>query len=331
MDVKVRIRDGCRGGQEQFKWKDQWAAQDFKDREQYLGGTTKMGMMGKFGRYYLHDWYHKKREGVTAIDDEMDAVKAYEEELMQEALGLKPKKLLLAKKQMDEQELKEFLSKDKPEGRRGRDQMGPQSKIVNNEFGEQVTEDDYVGKAYLESTIKGLGFASHRTAKLEEYKAQALGTEAKLEGCKDEGPIKIEEGDGFVKMEFGRVKSESSVKKEPVVKMEPGLKEELKQEPGSSSSASGLKVDPADVKSEDEKVGERVLKREREGDAEADDERVAKKAAKDDKKRKKAEKKRKKALKKLKKLSKKAKKAEKISKKAKRKESSGSSNSSDSS
>jgi len=97
VDVRMYTREGCRGGREQFKW-DSLKEQDFKDREQYLGISQKVGLMGKFGRYYVHDWYAKTRETATSISEEKDAVKAYEEELMQEALGNKPKKLLLARK-----------------------------------------------------------------------------------------------------------------------------------------------------------------------------------------------------------------------------------------
>eukprot|EP00928_Gymnodinium_smaydae_P057668 TRINITY_DN40888_c0_g1_i1.p1 TRINITY_DN40888_c0_g1~~TRINITY_DN40888_c0_g1_i1.p1 ORF type:complete len:377 (+),score=123.46 TRINITY_DN40888_c0_g1_i1:85-1131(+) len=342
--LKVRPRDGCRGGQEQFRW-NQVTSQDYKDREQYLGASTKVGMMGKFGQYYLHDWYARKRDTPEQVEDEKESIKAYEEELMQEALGLKPKKLLLQKKQLTEEELKLHLSKEKPEGRRGRTPMGPQGKLTTNEFGEQVVEDDIVGKAYLDTTIKGVGFAAHRNAKLEEYKVQAFGTTTKLEGC-----IKIEDGDDDV-MRFGfGMKNEPGVKNEPVVKQERGLKEEPKMEPkeepgagqaaASSSSSSGVRRDAkseAEVKDEDRSRGE---KRGR-GDAEegdpapeaegARDPKAAKKAAKEEKKKRKAEKKQKKLTKKLKKAAKKAKKAQKTAKKAKKKDASGSSDSSSSS
>merc|ERR1719335_1638417 len=109
--MRMKVRDGCRGGSEQFTW-NSIKDQEFKDREQYLGVSTKVGLMGKFGKYYVHDWYNRKRDTTESIESERSAVKAYEDELMQEALGLKPKKLLLAKKQMSEEEIKEYL---KPE------------------------------------------------------------------------------------------------------------------------------------------------------------------------------------------------------------------------
>ena len=58
--LKVRVREGCRGGQEQFKW-NSLRDEEFKDRECYLGQSTKVVMMGKFGHYYKHDWYAQKK------------------------------------------------------------------------------------------------------------------------------------------------------------------------------------------------------------------------------------------------------------------------------
>ena len=58
--LKVRVREGCRGGQEQFKW-NSLREQEFKDRECYLRQSTKVGMIGKFGYNSKHDWYAKKK------------------------------------------------------------------------------------------------------------------------------------------------------------------------------------------------------------------------------------------------------------------------------
>ena len=120
--LKVRVREGCRGGQEQFKW-NSLREQEFKDRECYLRQWTKVGMMGKFGYYCKHDWYAKKRDSAESRESEMDAVKAYEHELMQEALGLKPKNLILSRRQLSVEDLDEFLKKEKSQGGT-RDGMG---------------------------------------------------------------------------------------------------------------------------------------------------------------------------------------------------------------
>ncbi|CAJ1330745.1 unnamed protein product, partial [Effrenium voratum] len=84
VDVKVRIKDGCRGGREQFQWRS-IKEQEFKDRESYLGQSMKVGQMSKFGKYYMHDWFARKRDTTASIAEERNSVQAYEEELMQEA------------------------------------------------------------------------------------------------------------------------------------------------------------------------------------------------------------------------------------------------------
>ncbi|CAK9064843.1 unnamed protein product [Durusdinium trenchii] len=278
VDVKVRIKDGCRGGREQFTW-GSIKEQEFKDRESYLGQSTKVGQMGKFGKYYLHDWYARKRDTTASIAEERGAVQAYEEELMQEALGLKPKKLLLAKKQMNEEELKEFLKAKKND--EGREAMGPQKKVMRNELGEEVvtSNEDQMAQAVRDGTLKGLGFASHRDAKLERIKAQTLGTESELKGLKElpKAPVKGE-----------------------VMKLE--VKTEVKTEIDAvASGSSKVESEVKDEAKEEEEVA---------GRSEDDT-----KAEKKDKKEKKKDKKAKKAAKKLKKMEKKVAKKEKKAKK----------------
>jgi len=305
VDVKMYTREGCRGGRENFKW-DSLKEQDFKDREQYLGASTKVGLMSKFAKYYVHDWYNKKRDEATSIEDERKDVQQYEEELMQEALGLKPKKLLLAKKQLSAEELQEVLKKDteKRSDAGGRELMGPQKKTVtDHNTGEEVEAD----VLYADARIKGLGFAAHRNAKLEKYKAETLGTESKLEGIKSE-PIKLE------------------VKNEPM-KNEPMTDTDCIRfgfsQGGSSSSASGLKKEEdvelkAEVK-EEKLVPTEASASKRQQEDEGDEERKHKKAKKhkgEDGDERKAEKKSKKQKKAEKKAKKKVKKAAKKQKKA---------------
>jgi len=285
----VKIKDGCRGGREQFTWTS-IKEQEYKDRESYLGQSMKVGQMGKFGKYYMHDWYARKRDTTASIAEERGAVQAYEEELMQEALGLKPKKLLLAKKQMNEEELKEFLKSKKEDN--GREAMGPQKKVMRNELGEEVvtSNEDMLAEAVRDGTLKGLGFASHRDAKLERIKAQTLGTESELKGLKElpKAPIKGE-----------------------VMKIE--VKSEVKMEPG--ADAGDLKEDAAQaVQAADEKdalKAEAALRY-----AEEEMPKKDKKTAKKDKKLKKAEKKLKKMEKKAAKKEKKAMKEKKLLAKA---------------
>merc|ERR1712151_647612 len=114
--------------------------------------------------------------------------------------------------------------------------MGPQKKVMVNEYGESVetSNEDQIAMGSREQ-MKGLGFAMHRTAKLEEIKAKTLGTQSQLLGSKDM-PIKIED---FVKSEIkeeigdhftlGMSSSSSSgirVKKEEDMKQEQDIKQE---------------------------------------------------------------------------------------------------------
>jgi len=293
-------REGCRGGQEQFKWKD-IKEQDFKDREQYLGASTKVGTMAKFGRYYVHDWYAKKRDTASSIAEEREDVQKFEEQLMQEALGLKPKKLLLAKKQLSEEEIKEILKKDseKNADKQGREMMGPQKgDTICDANGEEVEASILLSDA----GVKGLGFAAHRNAKLEKYKEEILGTESKLEGIKFEGmktekteSIKIEEvkNEPMTDTECLRLGGASSSSSAGVKKEEekPDMKTEVKDE---------IKKEPAEAS---------ASKRHREAEAADDEDSKRRKSEKKAKKSKKAEKK---AKKKVKKAAKKVKKAAKL-------------------
>merc|ERR1711972_346174 len=77
-----------------------------------------------------------------------------------------------------------------------------------------------------------MGYASHRTAKLEEYKAKTFGTVGQLEGCKEQGLIKVEDDD-TIRLGFGQVKGESSSstsKCDPSVKQESDVKTEAEGE-----------------------------------------------------------------------------------------------------
>lgn len=302
IDIRMYTREGCRGGQEQFSWKA-LHEQDFKDREQYLGVSTKVGLMSKFGKYYVHDWYAHKRDSAESIEDERADVQKYEEELMQEALGLKPKKLLLQKKQMSDEEIKEWLrpSSEKGADKQGREMMGPQKGTMMTDAQGQEVEGHVL---FADSVVKGLGFAAHRNAKLEKYKAETLGTESKLEGIKSEG-VKSE-----IKME---VKNELMTDTD---RMRLG---------GSSSSSSGFKKEEQDLKQEVKPEAEvkneptaaqgTASKRPLE-DAEAEsktaEDKKQKKAEKKGKKKKDKKKAEKKAKKKVKKALRKEKKAAKL-------------------
>eukprot|EP00389_Voromonas_pontica_P005533 GDKH01008274.1.p1 GENE.GDKH01008274.1~~GDKH01008274.1.p1 ORF type:complete len:256 (+),score=43.59 GDKH01008274.1:124-891(+) len=104
-------REGTRGGLEQFRW-DSIKDQKYGDREQYLGHSTKIGLMGKGGRFVKNDWWTKaKKDSAQTIGTERSAVKNFEEELMQEALGLKPKNLMNKGNALSEDKMKELLKR----------------------------------------------------------------------------------------------------------------------------------------------------------------------------------------------------------------------------
>ena len=50
------IRDGNRGGRDLFSWEDVRLV-SYKDREMYLGHTSKLGFLDKGGKWRKRDWW----------------------------------------------------------------------------------------------------------------------------------------------------------------------------------------------------------------------------------------------------------------------------------
>lgn len=50
------IRDGNRGGRDLFSWEDIRLV-SYKDREMYLGHTSKLGFLDKGGKWRKRDWW----------------------------------------------------------------------------------------------------------------------------------------------------------------------------------------------------------------------------------------------------------------------------------
>ncbi|EAN30779.2 Kinase phosphorylation family protein [Theileria parva strain Muguga] len=110
IDLKLSPpREGTRGGREQFKWED-LKSHDLKDREHYLGHSVKVGLLERKNKFYKHDWYLKKDSKShtdTLEEDEAELTRLYEQEIMQEMLGAKPRRLMLLKsKPTDPKQLK---------------------------------------------------------------------------------------------------------------------------------------------------------------------------------------------------------------------------------
>lgn len=111
---KGKSREGVRGGLEQFRW-DSLKNQPYKDREHYLGYTTKLGVIGRFGQYQRNDWWRTDNQSLDAASShvkEKTQVKKMEDELMMEALGMKPKRLMLAKSRLSSEQVDEMLKKE---------------------------------------------------------------------------------------------------------------------------------------------------------------------------------------------------------------------------
>eukprot|EP00210_Caulerpa_lentillifera_P000830 g803.t1 len=80
------IREGSRGGRDQFSWE---SVKGDKDREFYLGHSVK-ALVGHWQKNKDPYWYAKhKSKSEAKLAEEIKAVKQKEEELMLEALGIK--------------------------------------------------------------------------------------------------------------------------------------------------------------------------------------------------------------------------------------------------
>lgn len=88
--MHYQSRGGVRGGQDQFKW-DNVKLMSYKDRECYLGSSSKLGFLDKGGKWRHRDWYaHKKdADAVKSREDELKQIKLEEKAMMNFRLGIK--------------------------------------------------------------------------------------------------------------------------------------------------------------------------------------------------------------------------------------------------
>lgn len=105
-------REGTRGGWEDFNW-DSLKSQSNADRDYYLGASAKVGVCTR-GRFEKFDWWTKKKEIgiVEGVDDELQRVKRFEHQLLEEALGQRPRHLLAGEALPDEGPQKQEASSD---------------------------------------------------------------------------------------------------------------------------------------------------------------------------------------------------------------------------
>lgn len=80
-------RGGTRGGKDQFNWDE---VKGSKDREFYIGHSVH-ALTGRWQNNRDVYWFSRdKVEQGSAIQDELALVKAREQQMMEEALGLRP-------------------------------------------------------------------------------------------------------------------------------------------------------------------------------------------------------------------------------------------------
>eukprot|EP00890_Picochlorum_soloecismus_P004362 jgi/Picsp_1/4927/NSC_02291-R1_t-complex protein 1 subunit zeta len=135
-------RGGTRGGRSEFQWED---VKSSADREYYLGHSVK-ALAGRWQKGKDVYWYTKDKDGENseaARQHELQLVKQREEELMMEALGMKPRApkhvQTSNRQQLDSIEMKKLLSTS---GDQDEDAPAP---------GQQVMKEE---------RVRGLGYAA---------------------------------------------------------------------------------------------------------------------------------------------------------------------------
>lgn len=155
MDLSRELtRGGVRGGREQFKW-DSLKSMSTKEREHYLGSIVHVGVPGKFGQSNKHDWWKgtaKSSESSSSVREEKSRVKDMEAELMQEALGLKPKRLMLSKNKLSSDQVDDILKKEEHASGQTEESRGKKANLS-----EPTTEENELDPIYS----RGLGFRKY--------------------------------------------------------------------------------------------------------------------------------------------------------------------------
>ncbi len=116
-DYEREYRGGVRGGKDLFNFED-LRLMSYKDRECYLGGTSKIGYLDKGGKWKKGDWYKNVDRPVAKDSSKLSEMKRLDDERMEIALGIRKKPEtskdkevpILAKKQAEQftKKIKEF-------------------------------------------------------------------------------------------------------------------------------------------------------------------------------------------------------------------------------
>ena len=89
-DYEREYRGGTRGGRDLFNWEDV-KVMSHKDRECYLGYSTKIGILDKGGKWKRRDWYRHVERPKAGDAARLRAVQQEDQERMEVALGLRKK------------------------------------------------------------------------------------------------------------------------------------------------------------------------------------------------------------------------------------------------
>ena len=149
MDLTKELqRGGVRGGRDQFNW-DSVKSMSNRDRQQYLGASTKIGVGGRFGKFDRNDWWRTGKQELAQIQstrDEKPRVATFEEERMNRALGIRPKV----------QQVSHPISQQDVVIKQEKSDSMPQSATVRSHT--EIAQDDRVDAL---RSVTGLGFRKY--------------------------------------------------------------------------------------------------------------------------------------------------------------------------
>jgi hypothetical protein len=189
MDLSRELtREGVRGGREQFKW-ESLKSMPLKEREHYLGSIAHVGVPSRFGQSSTNDWWRKGRVDnipSTSLADEKATIKEMEDQLMREALGLKPKRLMLARDNLTSDQVSEILKKEDNQS------SGPSETQSKPSYTDPVRGED----ADSSDILRVQGFGYRKNLKQSDW-VDGANTEDDVIELKGEGTTTVPMGPMF--------------------------------------------------------------------------------------------------------------------------------------